>query len=350
MTSFDQFSLLTNVLLFSLAAAVVWFSGHQLSRYADVVSIKTNIGHALLGVLLLGGVTSLPELAVTLTASVGNNTALAVNNILGGVAMQVAVLAVADVAIRERALTSVVPDPVVLLQGSLNIVVLSLAACAVIAGDVAVFGIGAWSWVILAACLLSIRLLMKADKRQPWIANIEEEEWREGGPDGRADKHPVYEMSLRRVMLRAAAAGLAILAGGFVVTRTAEVIAVQTGIGQSFAGAVLVALSTSLPEVSTVLSALRLGLFTMAISDILGTNLFDVALLFVVDAIADGPPALAAAGEFAGVAALLGILLTAILLTGLAERRNKTFLRLGVDSGAIIVSYVFGLAILYTLR
>ena len=33
-----------------------------------------------------------------------------------------------------------------------------------------------------------------------------------------------------------------------------------------------------------MLAAARLGLYTMAISDILGTNLFDAALLFAVDA------------------------------------------------------------------
>lgn len=348
---FEQFTLPMNLVIFAVAAGFVWIAGDRISRYADVISIRTGLGHALLGLLLLGGVTSLPELAVTLTASVRDNPALAVNNILGGVAMQVAVLAIADIAIRERALTSVVPDSVVLLQGTLNIAVLSLVACAVISGDRAIFGIGIWSWAILAACLLSLRMLAAADQRQPWLANIEEEEWRENRSEGKqARTHPAEELSLNQAILRAVAAGGVILVAGFLVTRTGEVIAEQSGMGQSFAGAVLVAISTSLPELSTVLSAVRLGLFTMAISDILGTNLFDVALLFVVDAVAGGPPVLSVVGSFSAFAAVLGILVTSLFLVGLTERRDQTFLRLGWDSIAVLVAYLIGVSILFNLR
>ncbi|KUO56393.1 MAG: sodium:calcium exchanger [Alphaproteobacteria bacterium BRH_c36] len=350
MVQFEQLSLPLNLAIFAVAAGFVWLAGFRISRYADIISIKTGLGHALLGLLLLGGVTSLPELAVTLTASIRDNAALAVNNVLGGVTMQIAVLAVADAAIRHRALTSVVPDSVVLLQGSLNIAVLSLVACAVIVGDIAIFGAGLWTWGILAACIMSFWMLAKAGNRQPWLANIEDEGGRKDKDEGDSKPHSAYGLSLNQVIARAVAAGAVILVAGFLVTLSGEVIAEQTGIGQSFAGAVLVAISTSLPELSTVLSAVRLGLFTLAISDILGTNLFDIALLFVVDLVASGPPVLSVVGSFAAFAAVLGILVTAIFLVGLAERRDRTFLRLGWDSVAVLVAYLGGLVILFTLR
>ncbi|MBU1209979.1 MAG: hypothetical protein KJ587_01750 [Alphaproteobacteria bacterium] len=81
-----------------------------------------------------------------------------------------------------------------------------------------------------------------------------------------------------------------------------------------------------------------------------GTNLFDVALLFVVDVVASGPPVLSAVGSFAAFAAVLGILVTALFLVGLAERRDRTLLRMGWDSVAVLVAYLGGLAILFTLR
>ena len=62
-----------------------------------------------MGMLLLAGVTSLPEIAVTFTAAVGGDPALAVNNLLGSVAMKVAILAVADAVIGDDALTAVLP-------------------------------------------------------------------------------------------------------------------------------------------------------------------------------------------------------------------------------------------------
>jgi cation:H+ antiporter len=73
--------------------------------------------------------------------------------------------------------------------------------------------------------------------------------------------------------------------GSFVVARKGASIAEQTGLGASFVGAVLVAISTSLPEVSTVFSAVRQRQYEMAVSDIVGTNLFDIALVSVIDVV-----------------------------------------------------------------
>jgi cation:H+ antiporter len=88
----------------------------------------------------------------------------------------------------------------------------------------------------------------------------------------------------------------------------------------------------------------------MAISDILGTNLFDVALLFLVDAVDGAEPALATAGRFGAVAALIGILVTALFVAGLAERRDRTVLGIGYDSAAVLIAYGVGIVLLFNLR
>jgi cation:H+ antiporter len=88
----SQFELLppwANILIFIAAAALVWFAGVRLSSYAEVISDRTGVGKAFIGALMLGGVTALPEAATTVTASVVKNAPLALNNIFGGVAMQV---------------------------------------------------------------------------------------------------------------------------------------------------------------------------------------------------------------------------------------------------------------------
>ena len=55
-------------------------------------------------------------------------------------------------------------------------------------------------------------------------------------------------------------------------------------------------------------------------------------------------------GAFEAVSAMLGVLLTGILLVGLLERRNPTLFRAGYDSLAVIVTFVAGVVLLYTLR
>jgi cation:H+ antiporter len=84
------------------------------------------------------------------------------------------------------------------------------------------------------------------------------------------------EKSLRWAVWRAAATGSVIVVAGYVLAMTGDALADATGLGQSFVGVVFVAIATSLPEISTVFSAVRAGLYTMAVSDIFGTNLVSV--------------------------------------------------------------------------
>lgn len=102
---FTRHPLWINLAVFA-AAAVVWLAGTKVSRYANTISERTGLGKAFVGLLLLGGVTSLPEVATVTTASLGGNAGLAVNNLLGSVAMNLVFLAYADLLAREGALSS----------------------------------------------------------------------------------------------------------------------------------------------------------------------------------------------------------------------------------------------------
>lgn len=351
MSDFSGFGLLWNIVIFGTAAGFVWVAGSRITLYASAISEKTGLSRALLGLLLLASVTSLPELAVSLTSAWSGNAPLAVNNILGGVAMQVAFLAIADFLLGRRALTSVVPDPVVMLQGSVNIIILAVVAMAVLVGDTAVLGIGYWSWLIAALVVLGIREIAKSSGRKPWLANTEiGGERRIAGNGDEEGELSAGEGSLASLIAKAAAAGAVILVAGFAVSRSGEAIGELTGIGPSFAGAILLALATSLPEISTVTAAVRMRLYTMAISDILGTTIFNLGLLFAIDAVAGGDAVFSQVGTFSAFGALLCILVTALFLAGLAERRDRTMGRMGVDSLAVLIVYLGGVGILYTLR
>ena len=61
MPSFECLSLPLLFALFAACAAVVWFAGTRLAHYAGAIAEKTGISGALIGVTLLGLITSLPE-------------------------------------------------------------------------------------------------------------------------------------------------------------------------------------------------------------------------------------------------------------------------------------------------
>jgi|TARA_Y100000813_G_C24014486_1_gene282087 cation:H+ antiporter len=118
----------------------------------------------------------------------------------------------------------------------------------------------------------------------------------------------------------------------------------QTGTDTGVMGLTLLAFATSLPELSTAIAAVRIRRVELAIGDILGGNMFDVTLVLLIDILAAGPLVLNQVDRSAMVAALLGILLTMLVLIGLLERRNKAMLRMGYDSIAVLVAYSAGLA------
>ncbi|NHK26407.1 sodium:calcium antiporter [Parvularcula flava] len=344
MPGFSSFSLAVNIAVFAVAAGIVGYAGTKIAKYADAISERTGLGEAVIGLFLLAGVTSLPEIATSFTAASSGNAPLAVNNLLGSIAMQIAVLAVGDLVYGKRALTSIVPDPVVILQGALNVVLLSVVAFAVMIGDVSVLFAGAWTWGLLVAAIYSFYKLAEGRGREPWVPNDEDHEQLHGlSMPGTDDGNVVLGV-------KTVASALAILIAGFIVSRAGETISVQSGLGSSFMGVAFVAIATSLPELSTVFAAMRRNLYTMAISDILGTNILNISLLLGVDAVSPGGPVLDRVGVFAAAVALLGVVLTGLFLVGLAERRDRTVWRMGVDSLLVLVCYAGGLAFLFMMR
>jgi len=348
-SDFHSLAFSVNLLIFAASALVVWLAGTKVTHYADEIATRSGFGEALIGLFLLAGVTSLPEIATSFSAALSGNAPLAVNNLLGSISMQIAVLALGDFFYGRHALTSVVPDPVVMLQGSLNIVLLSLVAVAIIyggeSGDSEILGAGLWTWALLIGALYSMFKLKESNQRKPWIANTKEQE-----EDTQEASDKDYNSSAAVLGFKTAAMAAIILAAGFTVARSGEAIAEQSGLGASFMGVAFVAMATSLPEVSTVFASLRRGLNTMAISDILGTNILNIALLFGVDMIASGEPVLNRVGNFAAVAAAMGIALTGVFLVGLAERRDRTIFGMGIDSAFVLVFYSCSLALLFSLR
>jgi cation:H+ antiporter len=82
--------------LFASATIIVSIAGSRLARYAVAFSQRLNLAHGFVGMLLLGAITSLPEMSGVSTGAAYGNAALSVNNLLGSSAINVLMLAVAD--------------------------------------------------------------------------------------------------------------------------------------------------------------------------------------------------------------------------------------------------------------
>jgi cation:H+ antiporter len=91
-----------------------------------------------------------------------------------------------------------------------------------------------------------------------------------------------------KLLLEMVGLGLVIALAMNYLVSSAETIATQTGLGETFVGTLLMALVTSLPELAAGLAAARMGLLDMAIGNYLGSNALNMALLLVADLAFEG--------------------------------------------------------------
>jgi cation:H+ antiporter len=348
MLDFQSLSPAANALLFVVAAALVWWAGTKLTAYADVISERLGGKPALIGLVLLGAVASLPEMATTITAASFGHAPMAVNTLLGGISVTLVIIAVVDGLSGREPLSVDITHPSLLLQATLVILLLTIAGAGILIGDTLIpgTGVGCFSTLLLILYIGCVLLVRRYDQSDPWVPKWK----RDGTHESYRGAHAHRHISTARLGCACVAVAAVVVGAGFVLANTGDALAQQTGISESFVGMVLGGISTSLPELSTTLAAVRLRQYEMAFGDAFGTNLFSTMLLFFADLAYPGEPVLNVAGRFSLFAILLGIALTATYLAGLIERRNYAILRMGVDSLTVIVFYVVGLVILFFQR
>lgn len=318
---------------FAAAAVAIMLVGERLSIYADALAERLGVSRGFIGVVLLGAVTSLPELITTVASiSLADSTDLAVGNVFGSNLFNILILAAMDFLYRERtfdkgnALTGV-------LSTGVALVAVTALVFPALGGSVA--HVSTFSFVIALTYMVSMWLLYSFDK----------------GEDHSDEGGDANEMSLSRIVVGTSLAAGVVVVAGVVATHAVDLIAEQHSLSESFAGGLFLAAATSLPELVVSLSALRLGATSMAAGNIFGSNLFNLAILPIADVLTPAnlftgltrPPHLALA--------LGGLLITSVALIGilLGKRRPLIGGRIGLDSLAIIALYLLALGANYSM-
>jgi cation:H+ antiporter len=112
-------------------------------------------------------------------------------------------------------------------------------------------------------------------------------------------------------------AAVIVVAGG-VLARTGDILAEKSGMGRSWVGAILIAATTSLPELfSGVGASAFFGLPDIAVGNVLGSCMFNLLILSVMDAISGKKPLSSRASPGHALALGFGTLLMAITGLGL---------------------------------
>ncbi len=341
----------TNAVIFAAAAAVIWTAGGRLVQVANAISDKTGMAQAFAGMLLLGTITTQPEISASVTSAAAGDAALSINNLLGSLAFNLMILVLADAMIRRHALTAVIVGPSILLMGALGMAAMAILALTITFGDMPILGVGAGAALLFAFVVFSFRLVSRYDTRARWRTDrsVDPDEFSRVYGTPVLGKSRLEAWSLRGLVAATGGLAVVVFAAGITLSRTADALAQQTGIGSGFVGLLLLGIATSLPEISTAVHAVRLRRFELVIGEVLGANIFNLGIILLADVALAGPPILNAAGRFEIAATLLALLLTGILMVGLLEQRNRQIFGLGVDSWAMLFVYAGGIGLLYGL-
>ncbi len=342
MLLFSSLPLTWVIAIFCATAAVVWLTGTRLSYLADAISERSGIGRALIGLVFLAGITELPELVTTIYAAWIGSATLALNNMFGGIVMQTAILAIADGFVVHAAITAFPRKPTPILEGVLLILLLSAVLTISMAGEIVLWGyVGGGAMILAGVYALAVLLLHKFDSRHDWRPIGLPPKAAVSDPSGRPNSF--HLAPLRALVLYSFVASVLILVCGTLLVEAAEAIAVQTRLGRSFVGVTLLAAATSLPELSTTITAVRMGAYTMAISNIFGSNLIMVLLIFPADLFYRDGAILDRADDTARLALVFGILVTAVYLAGLLIKKKRRILGMGLDSTLVLIIYALSL-------
>jgi cation:H+ antiporter len=327
---------------FLLCSAVIVYCGSNLSRYGDVIAEKSGLGRAWIGLILMSGVTSLPEL-ITGISSVAFADApdIAVGDVMGSCVFNLSLIALMDILHGPHPIFSRAEHSHNLSAG-FGVLLVGFATLSIsAAAGVPSFGrISLSTPIIIGLYAIAIRSVFLFQKRQvaQHIGAIT--------PDLQYGHISTKEASLKytsnALIIIGAAAWLP-----FIGDRLAE----ETGLGRSFVGSILIALTTSLPELVVSISALRIGAADMAIANLLGSNLFNMVILAIDDLAYPGGPLFSAVSQNHAITGTIAVIMTGIVVVSLMYRlEKKTALRIGWDALALMLAYLVNIVLLYRLR
>jgi cation:H+ antiporter len=263
---------------------------------------------------------------------------LALGNILGSCLYNLSLLAVIDLLEGRGPLTSKIGKGHIVLA-SLSIITICLASIAMLGATYLPIGwIGAETLLIALVYLYGSRLLYRYEKKN--LPALSEQE------SGKSDGH---RMSTARALLNFAAAAGFIIAAGVLLTDAADSIAIETGLGYTFVGSIFLAISTSLPETVTTITAVRLGLLDMAVANVFGANFMNLFIIFIADLFYRKGPLLYAVSANNLFSAVFVILLSTFIIFGLTYRSERNFVRVGFDALLVLAGYLTAVYLLFKM-
>lgn len=273
--------MMLQILTLLLGLAMVICGANVLVDGASSVARRTGISEFVIGLVIVGFGTSLPELVVSVMGAIARNSDIAVGNIIGSNIFNTGLILAVSAMIVPVAITR---------QNKFRDIPITILATFIVAFMGKYGGLSRVEGIVLVVLfILYIIYSFRTD------AAVEE--------DTPAKDFPLYYAIILII------GGLVcLILGGRLFVNSAEKIARWIGVSDKFIAITVLAMGTSLPEFVTSIVALAKKRSQLALGNILGSNVFNLFLILGVSAIIS-PTSFANVDMYDYAALLLSIIL-----------------------------------------
>lgn len=235
------------------------------------IAKKLKVPPIIIGLTIVAMGTSLPETAVSVTASLVQNNELAVSNVVGSnifnLMFVIGVCSILTPIMVQKA--TVVRDIPLSLGCALFLLVLGVSGLGDKTGMTLGHADGVIFLIVFAGYIFTmVRSAMKARAAGQKI-EIE----------GVEECDNMKELSYGKSILFLIVGAAAIAFGGDLTVDTASRIAIELGMSQTLVGLTIVSIGTSLPELVTSVVAARKNEVDMAVGNAVGSNIFNILMV-----------------------------------------------------------------------
>jgi cation:H+ antiporter len=320
-------------LKFAACATIIFFAGTKLAQYGDIIAERTGLGRNWVGLILIAIITSTPEVVASVSSvTLVDLPNLSIGNILGSCMFNLTLLALADIMYRPAPVLSRI-SPNHIMSASFSILLITIVAISILVKDFAgleVAQMGVPSIIIMVIYVISVWWIFRRERNQQHNENVV--------------AYPEYEkLSSRTVYMRFAISAIVIIAAAIWLSLVGDEIVRIYGMDASFVGTAFVAITTSLPEMMVTIAAIRMGAPDMAAANILGSNMFNVAIMTIADGVYRKGPIILTLSRVHLITTLVTIAMTLVVICGIRfPAKQKPFRLVSWHSLALVALYVFG--------
>ncbi|MFH1306000.1 MAG: hypothetical protein ABIH74_06340, partial [Candidatus Omnitrophota bacterium] len=261
---------------FLSCAGLLTFFAYRLCLEGVAISEKTHISEGVIGMFFLAVATSFPEIITASTAvfSLGR-IGLGYGDIIGSVMVNFMILMGLDYYYgKGRILAKVSHSNRITGLFVLGVVLIVLGAA--VARSLGIMPLprigmaGVESILIITAYFMYLRVMHRMHK--------------EAAVSSPSKREPFWKIWSKFLMFL-----VVVMFLGMWMARIGEKIILVTGLSQTFTGTLLLGAATSLPEIIVSFAALKASSVDMAVGNILGSNMFDVCIIPLLDVLSESP-------------------------------------------------------------